>query len=79
MNQFRFVQAVDRFSQRVVMTAASTTDRWLNLGLGQLLAVANTKILRFPIGVMDQGPTVAGLPRVERPFRCVQDEIHGHR
>ena len=61
MNQFSFVHAIDRFSQRIVITVAPAANRWLDLGLGQPLTVANAEILRPLIGVMYQGSTVVGL------------------
>ena len=51
VNQFCFVQAVDRFSQRIVVTVAPAADGWLDLGLGEPLAVANAEILRDPLSV----------------------------
>ena len=79
MNQLGFVQAVSRFSQRIVITVTPATDRWLDLGLGQPLAVTNAEILRPRVGVMDQGSIVAGLPSLERLFQRVQEEIRSHR
>lgn len=45
MNQFRLVQAVDRFGQRIVVAVAPAADRRLDAGLGQPFAVANADIL----------------------------------
>jgi hypothetical protein len=43
MNQFRLVQAVDRFSQRVVVAASPAADRLLDACLSQPFAVANMR------------------------------------
>ena len=45
MNQLGFVQAVNRFSQRIVITVTPAIDRWLDLGLGQpTMRRANTSV-----------------------------------
>ena len=45
MNQFRLVQAIDRFSQCIVVAVAPAADRWLDARLGQPFAVANADVL----------------------------------
>lgn len=46
MNQFGLVQAVDRFSQRVIVAVATATDGRLDTRLGQTFAVSNADVLR---------------------------------
>ncbi len=52
MNQFRLVQAVDRFSRRIIVAVAPAADRRLNAGISQPFAVANADVLGPSIGVV---------------------------
>ncbi len=45
MNQFSLVQAVDRFSQGVVIAVAPAADRRFDARFGQPFAVANADVL----------------------------------
>jgi len=79
MNQFCLVQAVDRFSQRVVVAVAPTANRRFDARFGQAFAVSDTQILLASIGVMDQSSIVTGLASIQRLFKRIQNEISGHR
>ncbi|CAB3797639.1 hypothetical protein LMG28690_04594 [Paraburkholderia caffeinilytica] len=35
MNQFGLVQAIDRFSQRIVVAVAAAADGWFDAGFGR--------------------------------------------
>lgn len=45
MNQFRLVETVDRFSQRVIVAVATAADGRLDTRLGQTFAVPNADVL----------------------------------
>ncbi|MGF6935466.1 hypothetical protein OKW41_004628 [Paraburkholderia sp. UCT70] len=45
MNQFGLVQAIDRFSQCIVVAVAAAADGWFDAGFGQSLAVSNADVL----------------------------------
>jgi hypothetical protein len=45
MNQFRLVQAIDRFSQRVIVAVATAANGGFDARFGQTLAVANADVL----------------------------------
>lgn len=48
MNQFRLVETVDRFSQRVIVAVATAADGRLDTRLGQTFAVPNADVLSPP-------------------------------
>ena len=79
MNQFRLVQAVDRFSQRVVVAAFPAADRRLDAGRGQPFAIANADVPGTPARVMDQRSVIVRPASVPGLFRCVHNEVRGHR
>jgi hypothetical protein len=78
MNQFGLVQAVDRFSQRVIVAVATATDGRLDTCLGQTFAVSNADVLCPSIGVVYQSPVVAGLASIQRLFKRIQNKVRGH-
>ena len=79
MNQFRLVQAVDRFSHRVVVAASPAADRRLDACLGQPFAVANDDVLGTPVAVMNQRSVIARPVSVPGLFCCVYNEGRSHR
>ena len=67
MDDFGFEQAIDGFSERIVITVADAADRWLDAGLKQALAIADREVLGgfkrssqhavcSPIGATGQAP-----------------------
>ena len=46
MNQFSLVQAVDRFSEGIIVAVAPTADRRFDARFGEPLAIANADVLR---------------------------------
>jgi len=50
MNQFSLVQAVDRFSEGVIVAVAPTADRRFDARFGEPLAIANADVLRTSVG-----------------------------
>lgn len=50
MNQFRLVQAVDRFGQRVIVAVATAADGRLDTRVSQMFTVPNADVLRSPVG-----------------------------
>ena len=46
MNEIRFVEAVDRLGESVVLAVVNATDRGLNTSLGEALGVSNDDVLR---------------------------------
>ena len=79
MNQFSLVQAVDRFSQGVVIAVAPAADRRFDARFGQPFAVANADVLGplCPNGVSRFRRCPA--PRVKRLFKCIQNEVRVQR
>jgi hypothetical protein len=75
MNQFRLVQAVDRFSQRVAVAVSPATDRRRDACLGRPFAVANVDVPGTPVGVMDHRSLIGRPASVPRLFRCVQNDL----
>ena len=55
MNQFSLVQAVDRFSQGVVIAVAPAADRRFDARFGQAFAVANADVLGPSVRMVYQG------------------------
>jgi hypothetical protein len=53
MDQFSLVQAVDRFSQCVVVAVAPAANRRFDACLGQSLAIANADVLRAPDALLN--------------------------
>jgi hypothetical protein len=53
-NQFSLVQAVDRFSEGVIVAVAPTADRRFDARFGEPLAIANADVLRTSVGVVYQ-------------------------
>ncbi len=49
VDQFGFVQAVDRLGQCVVVAVATAADRGLDADLGQPFAIADADVLRSPV------------------------------
>jgi len=45
MNQFSLVQAVDRFSEGIIVAVAPTADRRFDARFGEPLAIANADVL----------------------------------
>ena len=64
MDQFCFLQPVDRLSQCVVIAVATTAHRGFYASLGETLGVQDGDILRSSVGVMDQC-IVIGLPVIQ--------------
>lgn len=64
----RLVQAVDRLSQRIIVTVATVADRWLDARLSQSFALQNADVSRPAVRVMNQWPVVARLAGVQRLF-----------
>jgi hypothetical protein len=79
MNQFRLVQAVDRFSQRVVVAVSLAVDRRLDVCMGQPFAVADADAQGTRVVVMDQRSVVVWPASVQRLFKCIQNELRGDR
>jgi len=49
VDQFRLVQPVNRFRQRVVVAITCAADRRCDTRLGKALAVADAEVLRAPV------------------------------
>ena len=79
MNQFGLVQAVDGFSQFVVVAVAFTSHRGLDARFGQTFAVPNGYILLTPVAVVNQGIGTFGLAVVQGLLQCVQYKVRAHR
>lgn len=60
MDQFGFVEAVDGFSQCIVVGVAFAADRGFDASFRQSLGVANGDVLRAPVRVMDQAVSRSG-------------------
>lgn len=79
MNQFRLIQAVDRFSQRVVVAVSLAVDGRLDACLGQRFAVANADAQGTRVVVMDQRSVIVRPASVQRLLKCIQNELRDHR
>src|SRR6266516_2059088 len=78
-DQLGLVQAVEGFSQGVVLTVAPRADRGHGTSLGQALGVANGEILRATVAMVDQPLQEAGSPTTERHLQSVQGEVRPQR
>ena len=78
MNQFGLVQAVDGFSQCVVIAVAFTSHRGLDARFGQTFAVPNGYILRPPVAVVNQSIGTFGLAVILGLLQCVQHKVCSH-
>ena len=78
MDDFGLVESVDCLGQRVVVAVALATDRGLNAGLGQSLAVANRDVLRTAIRMVDERAVALGLAGLEGLFKRIKHEIRMH-
>lgn len=54
MDEFGFVESVDRLSQGIVVAVAPASHRRFHASLGQPLTVADGNVLRATVGVMHQ-------------------------
>ena len=61
MDQLDLVKTVNSLCQRVVVAVATATYRTLDTDLGQPFAIADSDVLRSPVGVMGQRTVIAGL------------------
>jgi hypothetical protein len=75
MNQFRLLQAVDRFNQRVVVAACPAVDRQLDACVGRPFAVAHVDVPGTAVGAIDQCSIIARPASVPRRFRCIQNDL----
>jgi hypothetical protein len=57
MDQFGFVEPIDRFGERVVVAVADAADRRHETGLGQALRILDRDVLHAAIGVVDKPAT----------------------
>ena len=74
MDDFSFVETVDRFGEGVVRVADAADGR-LNSGFGEPLGVFDRNILGAAIAMMDEA-AAAGRPSVmKRLFEGVQDKV----
>lgn len=78
MNQFSLVQAVNGFSQRVVIAVASAANGRLDPGVGQMLAVPDRHILRTPVAAVNQHIGTFRSPVVQSLVQRVQHEVRSH-
>lgn len=79
MNELSLIQAVDRFSQRIVVAVAPAADRQFDVCFGQSLAVEKVDVLITPVEVIDQRSVTARLASVQRLLECIQNNFRGHR
>ena len=78
MDQFGLVQAVDGFSESIVVAVAFAADRRLDADLGQSLGIADGNLLRAAIRVVDQAGFPLWLASVERLFQGIQNKVSTH-
>ncbi len=65
MDQFGFMQAVNGFSQGIVVTVSPATHRGFDACFGQTPGMVDRDILGAPIAMMRQSIGLLGLARVE--------------
>ena len=73
MNDFCFVEPVDRLSEGVVVAVADAANGRYEAGFGQALGVFDRDVLHAAIGVMDQ-PAADRATIVQSLFQGVQHE-----
>ena len=78
MDDFGFVETVDRFGEGVVVRVADAADGRFDSGFGETLGVLDRNILDAAIAVMDEAGA-AGPSVMERLFEGVQDEVRMRR
>ncbi len=77
MDELRFVEAVDRFGESVVIAVADTADRGFDASLGEALGVSNADILRTPVGMMHEAAACGDHRRA--CWRDLQEVCRRHR
>ena len=78
-DDFGLVQPDDRFSQRIVVGIPDAAHRRLEAGLFQSLGIANRKILRASVAVMNQGLIGARRTLVERLLQRIERQVGTQR
>lgn len=76
-NQLRFVKAVDRLGQCVVVAVSGAAHRGLDSRLQEPLAVADGDVLRAPVAVMDQSALLR-LPCIKRLLQGIKNKVCLH-
>jgi hypothetical protein len=77
VNQICLVESVDGFGLGVVVTVASTADRWFDPCLGQSLGVADADVLGSALRVVNE-QLAAGLSVVARLLRGLPNKARLH-
>ena len=75
MDDFSFVETVDRFGESVVVRIADAADGRFDSGFGEPLGVFDRNILGAAIAMMDEAAGVGRPSVMERLFEGVQDEV----
>jgi hypothetical protein len=71
MDDLGLVEAVDRLGECGVLGIAQTADRGLDAGLRQALCVADTDILRAPVGMVHKAVAMNGPSVVQGLFDSI--------
>jgi hypothetical protein len=74
VDQLGFVEAVDRFGERVVIAIADAADRRLNAGFGQAFSILDCDVLTAAVAVVNE-PAPMGRPAlIQSLFKSIEDE-----
>ncbi len=74
MDHLRFVEAVDRLGQSVVVAVSNAANRWLYPGFGEALGVLDRHVLRSAVAMMDEAAPMGRPVGMESLLQGIEDE-----
>lgn len=75
MDDLGFVETIDRFGERIVVTVADTANRRLNARFGKALGIVDADVLRSSDGMVHQAPAMDGPPFVQGLLQRIENEV----
>jgi hypothetical protein len=74
VDQLGFVEAVDRFGERVVITITDAADRRLDAGFGQAVGILDRDVLTAAVTVVDEPAAMGRAALIQSLFKSIEDE-----
>ena len=75
MNEFGFVETVNRFGEGVVVAVTDAADRRFDASFGQTISVANGQILPAAVRVTNQSSFLNGASIMQGLFQCIEHKV----